>query len=574
MATHRDVRFNEGGAPSHEEQQPPTAVEKEPVPARLGEDLDVGEDANATDNKEAAPIEDAVAEAQRLVMAATPGDAGGALSEEETDKNAGSTPSSDGEGGPAGGQVRGRQEAIVSRSTARLLRPWPPQRQAYGSLAWRPRVSFPATGDGSGKAAPITAWAFAAKTRGSPDKMRMDQAKLEPDWAEFDKANKQEVDALWENGTWYLTDKKPGMIIIDTEMLNERKRGATGEIERYKGRYVVRGDKQVFPRDYVDKWAPVACHSTLRVLLAMVTARGMHMLQLDIETAFLNGEVDEELYVRQPRGYERGDKGKVFRLLKALYGLKQAARAWYKKLCAMLADAGFTPAAADPCLFLGERAGTTVYVLVYVDDLLIVSASKEAGQTVLEAVVYTFKARVMGEPSYFLSLDIDRNWDDGTLALGQRQYVANLLKRFGLEEANPMRLPLGVGTTLCKDGDPLPVALIELYQERVGALLYLSTCTRPDVSFAVGRLSRYVAAPTVQHLAAAKNVLRYLKGTANQALTYGSAGPLVGYSDADSTADIDTRRSTTGYAFILNGAAVSWVSKRQTSVALSTTEAE
>jgi len=357
-------------------------------------------------------------------------------------------------------------------------------------------------------------------------------------------------------------------------MLCEHKRGQDGKVVRWKGRYVGLGDKQTYLLDYDEVWVPVARYATLRTLLAHCAAEGMTILQLDIETAFLNGEVEEEIYVRQHKGYERGDTTKVCSLVKALYGLKQAARAWHKKRDAVLAAAGFTPCDADPCLYKGASGDVVVFILIYVDDLLVAAATKTAAELAKGAITGVFKAREMGKPSFFLGLQIVRDANKGTLQVGQHKYVTTRLERLGLDKANQVRLPMGVGARLTKDGQPLIGALIKTYQELVGSLLYLATGTRPDISFALEQLTRHVAAPTMEHLEAAKTVLRYLKVTVSLGLKYGSAAPMVGYSDADYAGDLDTRRSTTGYVLTFNGAAVSWTSTSQPSVAHSTTESE
>lgn len=157
--------------------------------------------------------------------------------------------------------------------------------------------------------------------------MRLHEARKQLDWPQLHAAKEKEVDSLWGMGTFELVDYEKWMKLIDLEMLSERKRGATCKVTRHKGRCVARGDKQVYPRDYVDKSAPVVCHAKLRLMLVIAAALRMRIFQLDVETAFLNGDIEEELYVRQPRGYERGDKTKVCRLRKAMNGLKQAARA-------------------------------------------------------------------------------------------------------------------------------------------------------------------------------------------------------------------------------------------------------
>lgn len=537
-------------------------------------------DPTETDAPQAsARIDNAVAAARQLFGNNAVNDNNGSIVGEGEESTSDSEPTSDDD------SEAGEAEEPASRHPSRLRRANPTQR-GRATTAWigtgPPIVGapiFPHTGQGRAALAMdqgqrVKAWAMAAKGGRTPDKMRIHQARKEPDWPLFDEAVCKEVDSLWRNRTWELTDLPPGKAITDTEMLCERKRGATGKVERHKGRFVARGDKQTYLVDFNEVWAPVARHATMRTLLAMCAAKELHIRQLDIETAFLNGEVEEEIYVRQPRGYERGDPSKVCRLLKALYGLKQAARAWYQKLTEVLKAKGMAPCDADPCLFKGIRNGGTVFILVYVDDLLIVATSNITADAVEADIMGAFTARRMGEPTFFLGLHIDRNKQAGTIALGQRQYVSTLLERFGMEEANPVRLPMGVGSRLRQMGEALAEDLAQLYQELVGALLYIATCTRPDISFAVGQLSRHVAKPTTNHLMAAKAVLRYLKGTRELAINYGKAEDMVGYSDADYAGDLDTRLSTTGYIFTLNGAAVSWASKRQATVSHSTTEAE
>jgi len=354
----------------------------------------------------------------------------------------------------------------------------------------------------------VTAWALAAKGRGNPDKMRMDQAKLAPDWDVFDAAIQAEVDALWENGTWELVDLPRGKKLTQTVMLCERKRGADGEVTKHKGRYVVRGDTQTYMDDYFEVWAPVARYSTLRVFLAFCASRGLAMEHMDVATAFLNGDVEEEIYIPQPRGYERGTPGKVCELKKALYGLKQAARAWHHKLKETLGRAGFTACGEDPCLFVGGAGAALCLILVYVDDLLVAGRSARAAKGGLRVISEAFKARELGAPAYFLGLHIDRDEAVKVLRVHQRQYVLTLLERYGMADAHPLRMPMGVGVKLQKAGTLLTEELAKVYQELVGALLYLCTGTRPDIAYAVGRLTRYVSAPTVDHLAAARVVLR------------------------------------------------------------------
>jgi len=421
---------------------------------------------------------------------------------------------------------------------------------------------------------PTAGWAMAARGHNDPDKMRIDEARHEPDWPAFDDAVRAEVDALWENKTWELVDLPKGKNVTQTTMLCARKRGADGSITKHKARYVARGDTQLYPNDFGEVWAPVVRYSTLRALLAHCTAEGLTLQQLDVKTAFLNGTIKEEIYIAQPKGYERGDPTKVCRLRKSLYGLKQAARAWYLALKEVLEAAGFTASTADPCLFKRRFGRIVCYILIYVDDMLVAAKAKVAANRGVAAITKMFKATVMGDPSYFLGFHIERSRDGTKTYMHQRQYVTTLLARFGLLEANAVRLPMGAGSKLSKAGETLTPDHVTLYQELVGALLFLSGGTRPDIAFAVGRLSRFVAAPTVAHLAAAKVVLRYLKGTADHGLCFDDKGELHGFCDADYAADTDTRRSTSAFLFSFRGAAISWCSKIQATVAASTTEAE
>jgi len=408
----------------------------------------------------------------------------------------------------------------------------------------------------------------------NPDKMLIHQARREPDWVQFNMAVKAEVDSLWRNGTSELVDLPPRAKFTGTQMLCERKRGADGAVSRHKARYVARGDTQVYLVDYSEVRAPVAPHATLRAVLAAAAGNGWALCQLDRETAFLNGVVEEDVYDREPTGYERGGRGRVCRLLKALYGLKQASRAWYKKLTSVLRSAGMRATEAEPCMFFGTFAGILVFVLVSVDDLLVAGASDKAVDMCKHVLTGTFTVRDMGVPTYFLCMHIWHNREKGLLSLGQRQYVTIILERFGLADSNPVRLPMGAGVVMQREGTLLEPSMATKYQEAVGSLLYLATCTQPDISFAVGKLSRNVSAPTQAHWAAAKAVMRYLKGTRDWRITYGTKRPLVGYSDADYAGNIDTRRSTTGQAFLWGGGAISWGSKIQTTVAAFATEAE
>jgi len=416
--------------------------------------------------------------------------------------------------------------------------------------------------------------AMVAHLGSNPDKMTLAQAKKAPDWPAFDAATRKEVDSLWNNGTLELADLPAGATVLPIQILCERKRGADRQLTRHKSRAVARGDRQLYGRDYTDVFAPVVRRATLLAVLALATTRRLHMQQLDIETAFLNGHLDETIYVLQPKGYERGDPTKVCRLRKALYGLKQAARQWFIELVKLMETMGMTQSHADPCLFHKDMSGERAFLLVYVDDLLLVASTTPPLEAMRDAVMAAFQARDLGKPTYFLGLHIDRDEEAGTTVVSQRSFTMTLLERHGMADAKPAALPMAVGAELRKAGEGLAPAGVLEYQTMIGGLMYLSANTRPDIAYAVGRLARYASAPTTTHVALIKGIMRYLRGTADWGLRYGAAAPLLGYCDADFAGDLDTRRSTSGYAFTLHGGAVSWGSKVQPTVAASTMEAE
>jgi Reverse transcriptase (RNA-dependent DNA polymerase) len=300
------------------------------------------------------------------------------------------------------------------------------------------------------------------------------------------------------------------------------------------------------------------------------------MLQLDIKTAFLNGELEEVVYMRQPHGYAIGPSNLVCRLHKAIYGLKQAPRAWHLTLKQKLLEHGFVTSDADPSLFLlSSQTGKRVMILIYVDDCLIAAQQLSWVQDTVKLVQSLFEARDMGEPTDFLGMRIIRDRASRTLRLHQEPYIAKLLDTFGVAGAAPLSQPLKA--VLTPEGEPLSADDRVQYPSLVGSLMHLANCTRPDISQAVSALARFLKAPTTLHWEAAQHLLRYLVGTPKLGLLYGAKGGqrgLLGYCDANHGGDVVTRRSTTGFVFLLHGAAVAWQSKLQPTVALSTTEAE
>ncbi|GAQ93561.1 hypothetical protein KFL_016490010, partial [Klebsormidium nitens] len=383
-----------------------------------------------------------------------------------------------------------------------------------------------------------------------------------------------EMRSLLENGTWELVPKPEGVKPVPMKWVYKIKRDAAGNIERFKSRLVAKGFLQRQGVDFEEVYAPVSKHTTLRALLGVVAARDLELHQLDVKTAFLNGELEEEIYMQQPQGYEQGGPETVCRLKKTIYGLRQAPRAWHQKLKTELGEIEFRASESDAALFTGVIDGERVWVVVWVDDILIAAKGEQRLAKVKAHLSEKFDVRDLGPAEYFLGMELTRDRRARTIKLTQKKLTKELLGRYGLEAAKARSTPLSSGEKLQREGDPLDTGKYP-YSELVGSLLYLSVCTRPDIAQAVGALARYMAGPTEEHWRAALGVARYLSGTAELGVTFGgSAEPLVGYADADYAGDVDSRRSTTGYVFLVYGGAASWSSRLQPTVAASTVEAE
>ena len=471
------------------------------------------------------------------------------------------------------------QEAPAEPEAAEESR-YPARRRQRPTSWWEatPRANVAATTlmVEAGKAAARNGAAGSVETAAGsveePEPATYKEAMASKHAAEWRTAMDEEMASLHTNQTWELEDLPAGAKAIPVKWVFKVKKTPAGVVERYKARLVAKGYHQREGVDFDEAFAPVSKHTTLRALLAKAAAEDLEMDSLDIKTAFLNGELEEEVYTQQPEGYAEGRQ--VCHLRKALYGLRQAPRAWHTKLKKELEQMGFAASAADPSLFVGQHQGVPVYLLTYVDDLLVAASSREAVDWVKAKVKATFDTRDLGEVSTFLGMSISRDRKQRVLTLSQESMVKRLVSRFGEENSRTKAMPLSADLTK-EEGELLDTS-VHPYSTVVGSLLYLAACTRPDIAQAVGALAKYMSAPRTSHWAAAKGVLRYLNGTSSLALTFSSSGSkeLLGFCDADYAGDKDTRRSTTGYVFLQHGGAISWSSRRQQTVALSTVEAE
>ena len=417
--------------------------------------------------------------------------------------------------------------------------------------------------------------AHVAQEEANPEPRTYIEAVNASDAEHWKTAMDEEISSLHANGTWTLEDIPEGIKPIPVKWVYKIKKDAAGNIERYKARLVAKGFMQREGIDFNEVYAPVSKHTTLRAILSTVAAEDLELHQLDVKTAFLNGVLEEDIYMVQPPGYEEGGSGMACHLKKALYGLKQAPRAWHTKLKTELELMGFQASETDPGLYIQRRKEENVYVLVYVDDILIATKHKDNVKTVKDSLMTTFDARDLGEAAYFLGWEIERDRSAKSLKITQRRMTKDLVIKYGMEEGKSKTTPLNVGIKLTKDEGEMLDTREHHYSELVGSLLYLSVCTRPDIAQAVGALARYMSKPTTLHWQAAKGVVRYLAGTTDYGIIYGhDRQALVGYCDADYAGDLDTRRSTTGYVFLLNYGVISWSSRLQATVAVSTAEAE
>lgn len=261
----------------------------------------------------------------------------------------------------------------------------------------------------------------------------IDEALRDPKWVA---AMDAEHDVLLHNKTWHLVATPKGKNIIGCKWVYKVKKKADGTVDRYKAQLVAKGYKQRYGLDYEDTFSPVVKAATIRLILSIAVSRGWSLRQLDVQNAFLHGVLQEEVYMYQPPGYEDETRPNlVCKLDKALYGLKQAPRAWYARLCSKLMSLGFTPSKADTSLFYFNRRGHTMFVLVYVDDIIVASSSQEATKALLRDLEKEFALKELGELHYFLGIEVKRTSEG--LTLTQERYAADVLKRSGMHLCKP-----------------------------------------------------------------------------------------------------------------------------------------
>ena len=391
---------------------------------------------------------------------------------------------------------------------------------------------------------------------------------------EWQSACQYEIDALAKNGTWTLVDLPTGRKAVKSKWVFKRKSDG-----RFRARLVAKGFTQVQGIDYDETFSPVARFESLRLLLALAALEDWEIHQMDVKSAFLNGLLDEEIYMEQPQGFvASGQSDKVCLLKKAIYGLKQASRAWNLQFNSVLLDLGFKRTHSDAGVYHRLDAGGTIIIILYVDDITILGDTLDSISALKANLSNRYEMTDLGEIDSYLGVKITRDRSVKRLDIDQSRYVSEIVDRFGMADANAARTPLpsGAEAHLVKHTGEATPREIKHFQQLIGSLLYVQIGTRPDISFAVSRLAQYASNPSSQHLRLAKYVLSYLKGSADYRLRYDGAGGdgLFGFADSSYGDQTDDFHSTSGYVFLLADAAISWSSCKQKTVAQSTTHAE
>ncbi|KAJ3701119.1 hypothetical protein LUZ61_004824 [Rhynchospora tenuis] len=382
-----------------------------------------------------------------------------------------------------------------------------------------------------------------------------------------------ELTALAHNSTWDLVPPPSNAHVIGAKWVFKVKYKPDGSVERYKARLVAKGYNQEQGIDYEETFSPVIKPTTIRTVLTIALSKQWSIQQLDVNNAFLHGDIEETVYMEQPPGFsDPTHPNYVCKLNKAIYGLKQAPRAWFFKLKQFLLANGFKSTQSDYSLFVYQSAQVIIYLLVYVDDIILTGNNDTAIQKLMQLLHSQFSLKNLGNLNYFLGIEVHS--DGSTLHLSQSRYLQTILQRAAMHTAKPCQTPMATGTQMSKYSgtamdDP------QQYRSIVGALQY-ATITRPDLTFAVNKASQFMANPTDLHWQLVKRILRYIRGTLSYGLKLQSAAQLAlhAYCDADWAGCPDDRRSTTGFAIFLGPNLISWSSKKQATVSRSSTEAE
>ncbi|KAK8670697.1 hypothetical protein V6N13_037315 [Hibiscus sabdariffa] len=408
------------------------------------------------------------------------------------------------------------------------------------------------------------------------------EAVSSPDSKKWLEAMRSKMDSMSDNQVWTLVEPPEGIKPIGCKWVFKKKTDMDGNVLTYKGRLVAKGYRQIHGIDYDETFSPVAMFKSIRILLAIDAFHDYEIWQMDVKTAFLNGKLEEDVYMTQPEGFVTPENaGKVCKLQRSIYGLKQASRSWNLRFNDAIKEFGFIRNEDEPCVYKKFSGSIVSFLILYVDDILIIGNDIPTLQSVKAWLSSCFSMKDLGEAAYILGVKIYRDRSRRLLGLSQSTYIDKVLKRFNMEASKKGFLPMTHGISLSKEMCPSTSQERERmsqipYVSAIGSVMYAMICTRPDLSHALSMTSRYQANPGESHWVAVKNILKYLRRTKDIFLVYGGEEQLSikGYTDASFQTDKDDSRSQSGFVFCLNGGAVSWKSSKQDTVADSTTEAE
>ena len=400
---------------------------------------------------------------------------------------------------------------------------------------------------------------------------------------EWKTAMDNEIRALEDNDTFELTSAPPDRKVVGGRWVYVIKSGLN-DIKEFKARYVAKGYSQIPEIDYSETFSPTAKITSIRLLIQLAVQMNLKVHQMDVKSAYLNAPIDKEIFVEQPQGYEikgKNNETLVWKLKKSLYGLKQSGRNWSDTLNLHLSESelGFKQSINDPCIYYKKSTfdNSPIYLLTFVDDMLIFAKSESELEQIKIKLNEWFKMKDLGVVKYYLGIEF--NVENDTITMSQSKYVEQLLQTFGMKDCKPRYTPCEINSNkINRDLNPLDIDGIKVYRQIVGGIIYLMSCTRPDLSFVVTMLSQFMSNPTSGHMIMAKHVLRYIKCTMHFKLIFKKSDIPInidGFCDADWAASQD-RKSITGYCFQLStqGPLISWKSRKQPTVALSTCEAE
>ena len=400
-------------------------------------------------------------------------------------------------------------------------------------------------------------------------------------------AMNEEMKQLENNDTWTLCELPSDRKAIDNKWVFKTKLNSDGSIEREKARLVAKGYSQIEHVDFTETFAPVMKYKSLRILLAIATIKNYEIEHLDVQTAFLNAKLKEEIYMNQPEFYERKSRsGKelVCKLNKSIYGLKQASNEWNKEISNTIKSFNFNQSKSDTCVYWKQSINNNIIILaIFVDDIIAIHSVQDNDEwdEIKEKFKKKYKIKDNKNANFILGMKIKKGIN--SLTITQELKINKILKDFEMDFCKSKETPsellkLSAADCAVTEDDKMKMEQLP-YKSLVGNVLYLSICTRPDISYSVNRVSRFMKNPGEKHWIACKRILRYLKSTPGLGLHYQNNRTdkriqLSAYCDADWAGDVDDRKSTTGYIIKINDCLVNWVSKKQSTVSLSSAEAE